>query len=66
MDRKDQLKGKKFLVFGAGLSGVAAAELLLRNGLSVVLYEGNDKQTEAEIREKSPLFKDMRLSLIHI
>ncbi len=63
MDRKVQLKGKKFLVFGAGLSGTAAAELLLRNGLSVILYEGNEKQTEEEIRGRSPLFGNMRIVL---
>lgn len=63
MERKVQLKGKKFLVFGAGVSGIAAAELLLRNGLPVVLFDGNDKQPEAEIRGKSPLFEDMQIVL---
>lgn len=63
MDSKIQLNGKKFLVFGAGLSGIAAAELLLRNGYLVILYDGNEKLTEAEIRGKSPLFTDMQIVL---
>ncbi len=63
MDRKNQLKGKKYLVFGAGISGIAAAELLLRNGLSVILYDGNDGKREEEIRGKSPLFEGMQIIL---
>lgn len=63
MNSKIQLNGKKFLVFGAGLSGIAAAELLLRNGFPVILYDGNEKFTEAGIREKSPLFAGMQIVL---
>ncbi|MCD7866956.1 MAG: UDP-N-acetylmuramoyl-L-alanine--D-glutamate ligase [Clostridiales bacterium] len=36
-----QLKGKKVLVFGAGKSGVGAAELLARTGAEPVIYDGN-------------------------
>ncbi|MCI8300411.1 MAG: UDP-N-acetylmuramoyl-L-alanine--D-glutamate ligase [Lachnospiraceae bacterium] len=57
------LKGKKFLVFGTGISGVAAAELLVRRGCFVVLYDGNEKLTETEIRRKSELFKDIKIVL---
>lgn len=37
------LNGKKILVFGAAKSGVSAAKLLLAQGASVILYDGNDK-----------------------
>lgn len=63
MDNKNKLNEKKFLVFGTGISGIAAAELLLRNGCKVVLYDGNDKLDEDEIREKSPLLKDVGIIL---
>ena len=36
-----ELKEKKVLVFGAGISGIGAAGLLLSAGADVVLYEGN-------------------------
>ena len=31
------------LVFGTGISGIGAADLLKRVGASVVLYDGNEK-----------------------
>lgn len=34
-------KGKKVLVFGSGISGVAASRLLLEQDAEVVLYDGN-------------------------
>ena len=37
------IKGKTVLVFGSGISGEAAAGLLLREGAQVVLYDGNEK-----------------------
>ena len=42
------IKGKKVLVFGSGISGEAAAELLLRQGAEVVLYDGNEKLDAAD------------------
>lgn len=63
MNSKNRLDGKKFLVFGTGISGIAAAELLLRNGCQVLLYDGNDKLDKEEIREKSPLLKDIEIIL---
>ena len=33
-------EGKKVLVVGTGLSGIAAAGLLLEKGLDVILYDG--------------------------
>ena len=35
-----EIKGKKVLVFGSGISGVAASKLLCAQGASVVLYDG--------------------------
>ena len=46
------LKGKKALVIGTGLSGIGAAELLCREGASVTLLEQNEKADEKKIREK--------------
>lgn len=33
-----EIKGKKVLVFGSGISGVAAGQLLLSEGAEVILY----------------------------
>lgn len=46
------LKNKKVLVFGSGISGVAAGRLLLREGSEVILYDGNAALDTEEIREK--------------
>ena len=37
------MKGKKVIVAGAGKSGIASAGLLVRNGASVILYDGNEQ-----------------------
>ena len=47
-----EVAGKKVLVFGSGISGIGAAALLVKQGAEVVLYDGNEKLTEAEVREK--------------
>ena len=57
------LQGKKFLVAGTGLSGIAAAELLKRQGFSVCLYDGNQSLEEGEIRKKSALLQDVEIVL---
>lgn len=36
-----KIRGKKILVFGSGISGVAAGQLLLSEGAEVILYDGN-------------------------
>lgn len=46
------IKGKKVLVFGFGISGEGACRLLLGKGADVVLYDGNKKLCEDEIRSK--------------
>ena len=45
--------GKKVLVFGSGISGIGAVKLLEENGADVVLYDGNEKLTEADARKAS-------------
>ena len=42
---------KKVLVFGTGISGVAAANLLENAGAEVVLFDGNDKLDKAHVLE---------------
>jgi UDP-N-acetylmuramoylalanine--D-glutamate ligase len=54
-------KEKKFLVFGTGLSGIAAVELLYKNHLDVCLFEGNRMVKEEQIRKKSPVLSDVPL-----
>lgn len=48
------LKGKKVLVFGSGISGEAACSLLSEEGAHVVLYDGNGSLDPDKIREKVP------------
>lgn len=47
-----EVTGKKVLVFGSGISGIGAVKLLEEHGADVVLYDGNEKLDEKEIREK--------------
>ena len=47
-----EMKGKKILVFGSGISGEAAAGLLLREGAQVILYDGNERLDAEEIKKK--------------
>ena len=42
---------KKVLVFGTGISGVAAANLLENAGAEVVLFDGNEKLDKAHVLE---------------
>ena len=49
---KLDLKQKKVLVVGSGISGIAAADLLTKQGASVLLYDGNDKLSKEEIKKK--------------
>jgi len=46
------LKDKRFLVAGIGKSGIAAAELLIKQRMDVRLYDGNTNlDTEALVRQ---------------
>ena len=46
------IREKKVLVFGSGISGESACRLLLREGAEVVLYDGNDRLDREEILAK--------------
>ena len=43
---------KRVLVFGTGISGIGAANLLIRMGAGVLLYDGNEKLKKEEILAK--------------
>lgn len=49
-----ELKNKRVLVFGTGISGISAAGLLERQGALPVLFDGNEKLTREQVREKLP------------
>lgn len=55
------LDGKKFLVVGAGISGVAAAELLISRGHPVILYDGKEGLDIEEVRKKSPFLEQVEV-----
>ena len=44
-------RGKKVLVFGTGISGIGAGELLERAGASVILYDGNESLDREKLRK---------------
>ena len=44
-EKKMDLKDKKVLVIGTGLSGIGSAELLVKKGAHVLLLEQNEKRT---------------------
>lgn len=50
---RDGFKGS-CLVVGSGISGVGSAALLEHMGADVVLYDGNEKLSEEEMRKKLP------------
>lgn len=52
--QRDDLKGKRVLVFGSGISGVGAVKLLAQAGAQIILYDGNEKLKEEDIRKKLP------------
>lgn len=47
-----ELKGKKVLVVGTGVSGIAAAKLLIEIGADTILYDSNENLCEEDIRAK--------------
>lgn len=48
-------KEKKVLVFGTGISGIGSADLLEKVGAQPILYDGNEKIKEEEVRSKLSL-----------
>lgn len=57
------LAGKNILIIGAGKSGIAAAELLQKKQVSYMLYDGNEKLDEKDLREKSRALGDCEIYL---
>lgn len=49
------LQGKTVLVAGCGISGIAAADLLCGENVETILYDGNEKLKEEEIRNRLAL-----------
>ena len=49
-----ELTGKKIIVVGTGISGIAAVKLLNTVEAEVVLFDGNDKLSVDEVRAKLP------------
>lgn len=58
-----ELTGKKVLVAGSGVSGVAAAELLLKKKTDVILFDGNTGLDIGEFKEKHPALADVEILL---
>ena len=54
-----EFQGKKVLVVGSGISGIAACGLLKDEDAKVVLFEGNQDAKEEDIRKKSEAFADV-------
>ena len=57
------LRGKNVLVFGAGISGIGAADLLKEVGANPVLYDGNANQNVDDIRKKMKDGSDTKIIL---
>lgn len=49
-----EFAGKKVLVFGTGISGIGAVKLLEDKQAEVILFDGNEKLCEQDIRAKLP------------
>lgn len=54
MDLFMELKDRKILIVGTGISGIGAAKLLFKIGAIPLLYDENEKITPAEVRKKLP------------
>ena len=55
--------GKRILVFGTGISGLSAADLLLEKGAEVVLFDGNRSLDPCRIRSHFAGKKEIELYL---
>lgn len=47
-----KLEGKNVLVFGSGISGIGAADLLKQVGANPIIYDGNEELDREEIRSR--------------
>ena len=57
------LKGKKVLVIGTGVSGTAAAALLIETGADTILYDSSEKLCQSDVRAKSQAFENVPVLL---
>lgn len=57
-------KGKKVLVVGTGVSGIAAAELLVEQGVAIILYDSNEKLSVPDILAKSEKLRQKAVPVI--
>lgn len=57
------LTGKRVLVVGSGISGIAAAELLKKKQVDIILFDGNKELDIAALKEKAPVFSDVEIIL---
>ncbi len=55
------LTGKRVLVVGSGISGIAATELLKKQQTEVVLFDGNKNLDIEELKQKTPFFADVEI-----
>lgn len=55
-------KQKKVLVFGTGISGIGAADLLEKVGAFPILYDENENLKEEDVRKKLP--KDSKAEIV--
>ena len=57
------LTGKRVLVVGSGISGVAAAELLKKQKIEIVLFDGNKNLDIEALKQKAPVFENVEILL---
>lgn len=57
------LTGKRVLVVGSGVSGVAATELLKQKGIEVILFDGNKDLDVEALKQKAPVFSNVEIIL---
>lgn len=57
------LTGKRVLVVGSGISGIAATELLKEKGIETILFDGNKDLDVNALKVKAPVFEDVEILL---
>lgn len=57
------LTGKRVLVVGSGISGIAATELLKEKGIETVLFDGNKELDVEALKQKAPVFSNVEILL---
>ncbi len=58
-----KLEGKKVLVVGTGISGIAATELLVKQNIDTILFDGNKDLDIKKLYAKSDILRDVPLVL---